>query len=459
MERQSKCDGMPLHGRSQTCYRLTVIRRLLVRGYKSLRQVDLPGLNRLVLLYGANASGKSNLLDAIDLLGHLAREDTLTAAFQRHRGNRLGRPLPVRWFFHGAEDDPESVKRISFVVDLDLHQPIRDTLNAELKAREESQQLQRSYTRVTRSLLRYELDLEYRPADRALEVIREALTPLNQDGDPRTGEVAYIRYEPREKRASVKLERQAHPRYFSLPRQRTLLSEIGDPVNHPHIVAVARELASIRVYYVEPTRMRAEVSDVRVEDPGPHGEALASFYYWLEHQHKVRYTNLVHNLTRLVHGLRSIDVKEGSEGFLELWVEEAKRGRFHAAMISEGTLRLLCLLGIAATPHPPAIVGYEEPENGVHSARLAEIRKIFEQAASRPGGSQFFVTSHSPELLDLFDSIPDLTRLASRQTPEGSEYKTEDELPLFRRVAREITLKDAPDQRGIGTRAIRGDLG
>lgn len=434
-----------------------MIRQLRIRGYKSLYDVQLDTSTKLVLLYGPNASGKSNFLDALDLLGYLAREDTLTAAFQKHRGNRLGRPLPVRWFFHGGEDAPDS-QQMTFSLDIDLHDPIRESLNNELKAREESQSLQRPYTRVTRSSLRYELTLEYRHKDRALEVISESLLPLNQRGEVRASEVPYIRHERLESRASVKLERQAHPRYFSLPRQRTLLSEIGDPVNHPHIVAVARELASTRVYYVEPTRMRGEVSDIRAEDPGPHGEALASFYYWLEHNHPVRYKNLLHNLERFVPGLESIDVKEGSEGFLELWVHEARRGRFHAAMVSEGTLRLLSMLGIAAAPKPPAIVGYEEPENGVNPARLAEIRKIFEQAASRAGGAQFFLTTHSAELLNLFGQTEGARLLRCEQGPTGSTYKTEEELPLFRMLARDKNLRET-DRTGLGTRVARGDLG
>lgn len=251
-----------------------MIRRLRIQGYKSLYDVELKTPTKLVLLYGTNASGKSNLLDALDLLGYLAREDTLTAAFQKHRGNRLGRALPVRWFFYGSEEAPDRRQQISFSLDIDLHDPIREGLNSELKAREESQSLQRPYTRVTRSSLRYELTLDYRHKDRTLEVTSESLLPLNQRGEVRTAEVPYIRHESLESRASVKLERQAHPRYFNLPRQRTLLSEIGDPVNHPHIVAVARELESIRVYYVEPTRMRGEV---RISEPKTQALTVSSW--------------------------------------------------------------------------------------------------------------------------------------------------------------------------------------
>lgn len=433
-----------------------MIRRLRIKGYKSLYDVDLGSLTRLVILYGPNASGKSNFLDALDLLGYLAREDTLTAAFQKHRGNRLGRPIPIRWFFHGTDDTNEQPQQMTFSLDIDLHDPIREGLNTELKAREESERLERSYTRVTRSRLRYELTLEYRHKDRSLEVTSESLLPLNQQGEVRAAEVPYIRFESVASRASVKLERQAHPRYFSFPRQRTLLSEIGDLVNHPHVVAVAHELTSTRVYYVEPTRMRGEVSDIRAEDPGPHGEALASFYYWLEQNHPVRFQNLLHNLERLVPGLESIDVREGGEGFLELSVREAGRGRFHAAMVSEGTLRLLCMLGIAAAPRPPAIVGYEEPENGVNPARLAEIRKIFEQAAVRPGGAQFFLTTHSAELLDLFDGTEDVRFLRCERGAAGSAYIQD--LPLFSTLARGRSLREMAGP-GLGTRVARGDLG
>lgn len=157
-------------------------------------------------------------------------------------------------------------------------------------------------------------------------------------------------------------------------------------------------------------------------------------------------------------GLERIDVREGSEGFLELWLQEAQRGKFHAAMVSEGTLRLLCMLGIAAAPKPPAIVGYEEPENGVNPARLAEIRKIFDQAASRAGGSQYFLTTHSAELLNLFDGTEGVIRLRCEQGPHGSVYKTEDELPLFRTLVRDDTLRGA-SKTGLGTRVARGDLG
>ena len=58
-----------------------MITRIEIDGYKSFDgfALDLPPF---AVLVGANASGKSNLLEAVDLLGHLIREPT---GQSRHR--------------------------------------------------------------------------------------------------------------------------------------------------------------------------------------------------------------------------------------------------------------------------------------------------------------------------------------------------------------------------------------
>lgn len=379
-----------------------MIERLHVRGYKSLADTELPDLTRLVVLYGPNAAGKSNVLDVLDLVGHLVREDTVLQAFQRHRGNRLDRPAPVRWFFT-LPANKSARDRMELELDMLLNSSVVGEINQELEERERLEHLERSYTRVTQERLRYRVVLEYEGEARSLNVVEESLVSLSKSGEVKSSVTPFIRFDNEERRAVVKLERQAHPRYFPLPRSRTILSEIRDPVHHPHLVAAARELASTRVYYIEPTRMRGAVNDVRAEDPGPHGEQLASFYHWLKREHPKRFKNLQTNLTQIVPTVSGVSVRESDEGFVELWVSEGDRGEFHAAQISEGTLRLMCLLGIAASPRPPAIVGYEEPENGVNPGRLDTMVSILQTAAGRDTGSQFFLTTHSSAVLDLLD--------------------------------------------------------
>jgi predicted ATPase len=203
--------------------------------------------------------------------------------------------------------------------------------------------------------------------------------------------------------------------------------------------------------------MRSAVSDIEATDPGPHGEQLSSFYYWLKRQHPGLFENLVYNLGKIVPGITGLDVREATEGFLELWIKERETGEFPAAMVSEGTLRLLCLLGIAATPKAPALVGYEEPENGVNPARLSEMLSILENAATSSSGTQFLITTHSPSVINFF---PDAKRIYCSKGPSGSEYVVYPELPLFRDLDVEYTLGTIQTAVSrLGDQFRRGDLG
>ena len=70
-----------------------------------------------------------------------------------------------------------------------------------------------------------------------------------------------------------------------------------------------------------------------------------------------------------------------------------------ARVLSEGTLRLLGLLALTGAEDAPSLVGFEEPENGVHPRRIeliAELLKVNSQFRK----TQYIVTTHSPILPD-----------------------------------------------------------
>ena len=66
-----------------------MLKRVKIQGYKSLADVEVH-LQPLTVLFGPNASGKSNFLDALQLLSRIATERTLNNAFlPPYRGTPL----------------------------------------------------------------------------------------------------------------------------------------------------------------------------------------------------------------------------------------------------------------------------------------------------------------------------------------------------------------------------------
>ena len=57
-----------------------MLKRVHVKGYKSLADVEVR-LEPLTVLFGPNAAGKSNFLDALQLLSRLGASRTLKDAF------------------------------------------------------------------------------------------------------------------------------------------------------------------------------------------------------------------------------------------------------------------------------------------------------------------------------------------------------------------------------------------
>ena len=102
-----------------------MIRRIAIRGYKSLQDVDLR-LDPLTIVIGLNAAGKSNLLDAIGLLSRTVAGD-LQSAFTEHRGE------PLRSFTFDERGIEGLIGReealFSIEVDIELSESTLDQVN------------------------------------------------------------------------------------------------------------------------------------------------------------------------------------------------------------------------------------------------------------------------------------------------------------------------------------------
>lgn len=403
-----------------------MLRRLRVRGYKSLVNCEVE-FSRLTVVVGPNGAGKSNLLDLVALLSRLAYRDTVRDALAEpdHRG----RPIEA---FHSREgfgthryESILSEGRRSFSVecDIELHPRHVEEVNRALRDREHVVGSKTAYTRVSEPLLRYTVEVAIHPGTGEIFVADERLQALRRDLEPKTSREPFFGTDETKtgaRRLVARIERQSHPRYFAPDRPRTLLSELSDPVYHPHVVAAAREIASWRAYYVEPTRMIERIGVQTAEEPGRRGELLAAYYWTLQKQAPAVLSGIVRNLREFVPGLESLRV-DVNDGVLELVATFNGGSEFPARLLSEGTLRLLCMVGLCVAPRPPAVVVYEEPENGVSPGRLALLADMLRNAVSvRPDGPQFILTTHSLQVCEL---LPENLVLCSWDAAGGTRFR------------------------------------
>ena len=107
-----------------------MIRRLRISGYKSLKDFSAD-LSPLSVVFGPNAAGKSNFLDALQLLSLLTTSKTLKQAFEPPY---RGRPLQSFTFPAGGLEELLKRETVTFTlsVDVELSESIRKKVENEI---------------------------------------------------------------------------------------------------------------------------------------------------------------------------------------------------------------------------------------------------------------------------------------------------------------------------------------
>ncbi len=425
-----------------------MIRRVRIVGYKSLADTTVE-LKPLTVVLGPNATGKSNLFDILSLLSRMATHKTLREAFEDHRG------LPLEAFYFGEggleELRKQSAARFTIETDVELSPQVVDTVERQIRQMQEGASDdapdRTTRRRVQERLLRYTLTVEIAPATGFLRVADERLVALNADGTESQRRSPFI--EKKEGKLRLRLEGQARPREYDLGLDYTLVSQPLYPPHYPHISAFREELARWHFYYLEPDVMRREVPPGEVFNPRRDGGDLAAFFKTLQALNPRQFDALNRSLSVLLPDAEKVELEPTREGLLQLKIIE--RGiPFPARLISEGTLRILGLLAITSPLAQSTVVGYEEPENGVHPRRLRLIARLLQDAAE--GGMQLLVNTHSPILPNYFDDqVLIVCRRKGRQT-EFVPFRAAG--PLTRPLEIETALEETP----LPERIIRGDF-
>lgn len=380
-----------------------MLTRIKIGGYKSLKNVEVR-LADLSVLFGPNAAGKSNFLDCLQLLSKLATARTIKEAFEPPY---RGKPLESFTFSEQGIKGALEQERLSFSIEVDvrLSDAVVEAVNRQIKEmrRSSSQESESGEDAKTASAvrernLRYRIEVEMLPKSGILRVADEYLAALTDKGEPTGRRRPFLSREGN--RLHLRLEGQAHPSYYERYLDHSILSLPHYPPHYPHLVAMRKELENWLFFYFEPReRMRAANPVKEVRHIGLMGEELASFLNTLKALDERQFRAVEKALRTIMPNVQGIGVEVSNLGEVELTLKE-NGIPVPARILSEGTLRILGLLSLAGAREQPSLIGFEEPENGIHPRRIQLVAELLKTRASS-GETQYIVTTHSPLLPDL----------------------------------------------------------
>jgi predicted ATPase len=421
-----------------------MLTRLRVTGFKNLVGVDV-SFGPFTCIAGANGVGKSNLFDAITFLSALADRPLMDAAKsvrdERHRAT------DVRSLF--LKLGTEHAEQMSFEAEMLVPESGQDDLGQTAKAS------------ITFLVYRLTLGLRREPtiaSGERIEVVAEELRHINV-GDARkhlgfphsavwrksvvkgrrVGPFLSTEGEGAERRIRLHQDgRSGMPReYVASQLPRTVLSSTN-ALESPTALLARREMQSWRLLQLEPSSLRQPDSFHAPVHVGVDGSHLASTLQHLARREAENggaaaegsvFARVANALSALVDDVREVRVDEDRQRELFTLQVVDRDGNLHAARsLSDGTLRFLALAVLELDPEARGLLCFEEPENGIHPARIPAMLRLLKGlcvGVDEPVGPdnplrQVIVNTHSPAVVGLVED-DDLLVAVPREVAVGEK--------------------------------------
>ena len=194
-----------------------------------------------------------------------------------------------------------------------------------------------------------------------------------------------------------------------------------------------------------PFLLRRDWSSLESSRFDHYGRNLAETLHALAPDVRERIRSATHDIVGLP---TEIDTRETEDRFYFVQEEEDLEFPVHQMGVSSGTLRMLALMTALHGEPGANLMGIEEPENYVHPSALSSFVDYLRDARERV---RFMVTTHSPLLLDLLDE-PEAVCVVQRQGGQGTAVSRQSNADGIRRALTEsgFSLGEYHQTRGFG---------
>jgi energy-coupling factor transporter ATP-binding protein EcfA2 len=364
------------------------ITSLRLTAFKSYQDVELP-LAPLNVLIGRNGSGKSNALDALEILSRLAQGEEVRDALDGDRRRESG---PVRGGIEGCAPFGADEFEIGATVEGDDGFYVELDVRVRVKPR-----VQIVYERLGQYI-----------GSRCYELL------VTDESDPNRSDVWASVWNGKRGPSPSMAFRSSH-----LLTSQLLLRLSGEGQREQRLLGVASRVLGVLggVFHLDPVphlmRQYVPEQDYVLRRTA---ENISAAVARLKHDDPASFAKLVSIIKDLPeHEVRAVDIGKGPYGDVMVALKERK-GRSSvtvpARQMSDGMLRMLAIatallsggggldLDRSSLAEAPALMlVVEELENGLHPSQAARVLDLVKESSAERG-FQVVVTTHSPALLN-----------------------------------------------------------
>ncbi|HXU29540.1 MAG TPA: AAA family ATPase [Thermoanaerobaculia bacterium] len=200
---------------------------------------------------------------------------------------------------------------------------------------------------------------------------------------------------------------------FEVRRDLSILAQLRSPKQDYEFSVLARWLPRLTFFqrpWIDEGLRRSQAADLPGDFLLENGYNLGPVLTGLMNRAGLRHV-LMDRMKRLYPQVEDVVVTVHGGGVQIFLHETGLSSSTPTSRISDGTLRYLCLLAILLHPEPPPLICIEEPELGLHPDAMSVVGEMLIDASTR---TQLIVTTHSPSLISALSSVPEAVVVCER---------------------------------------------